>query len=111
MKNERPPTKEEFNKLLSWFNANPDLAGKGYNSLQTRLIQIFASRGCVDADELAYEVSNRVAVRIDSVVSKYPDAARCCLAFVENVYREYLRDRRKRFNAKEPPTPRPAEEL
>ena len=80
MKKERTPTNEEFEKLLSWFHANRNVAGKGYNSLQTRLIQIFASRGCVDADALAYEVINRVATRIDAVIIKYPDAARCWIA-------------------------------
>ena len=111
MKKERTPTDQEFNKLLSWFHPNRDAAAVGYNSIQTRLIQIFASRGCVDADELAYEVSNRVATRIDTVISKYPDAAHCCLAFVSNVYHEYLREQRKRSNLKQPPPSRPADEL
>lgn len=56
-------------------------------------------------------MSNRVAVRIDSVVKKYDDPLRCCLGFVENVYLEYLREQHKRSHVREPPKPRPAEEL
>ena len=109
MKKERSPSNEELDKLLRWFHPNSDAAVDGYIRIQTRLIQIFSSRGCAgDADELAVEVINRVAVRIDAVVTTYPDAPRCCLAFVENVHREYLRDKRKEQNAVPPPRPRPA---
>jgi DNA-directed RNA polymerase specialized sigma24 family protein len=111
MKKERSPTQEEFDKLLHWFHPDRNIAAGDLAKLQNRLVQIFTGRGCVDADELAYEVINRVAVRIETVVDKYPSAASCCLAFVENVHREWLRDQKTRINAREPPKPRPADEL
>ena len=112
MKKERSPSNEELAKLLRWFHPNSDAAAEGYMRIQTRLIQIFASRGCAaEADELAIEVMNRVAVRIDSVITTYPDAPRCCLAFVENVHREHIRDKRKQVNAVPPPASRSAEVL
>ncbi len=111
MKKERDPTREEFEKFLRWLGSAGDRSDRRFIFIQTRLIQIFASRGCADAESLADEVTNRVAVRIDTVVQKYPDPLRCCLGFVDNVHLEYLRDQRKKSSALEPPKPRPAEEL
>lgn len=111
MKRERYPTREELDKLLLWLKPDREEAGEQLRTLNCRLIQIFASRGCVDAECLADEVIHRVAVRIDTVTQKYPDPSRCCLGFVDNVYREYLRDEQKKATAKPPPPPRPAEEL
>jgi len=111
MKKERDPTREEFEKFLRWLGSAGDRSDRKFIFIQTRLIQILASRGCADAESLADEVINRVAVRIDTVVQKYSDPLRCCLGFVDNVHLEHLRDQRKKSNAREPPKPRPAEEL
>lgn len=111
MKKERDPTPEELEKLLAWFDSDPEKAAVKFQSINARLIRVFAARGCVDADSLADEVMNRVAVRIDTVIMKYRDAVRCCLAFIDNVYHEWYRDQCRKANAKPPPSPRPAEEL
>jgi DNA-directed RNA polymerase specialized sigma24 family protein len=111
MKRERPPTGEEFEKLLAWFDSDPDKAGQLFNLIHSRLIKVFASRGCVDAEALADEVMNRVAVRIDTVVHSYSDPSRCCLGFVENVHREYQRERQRDLTTIDPPRPRPSDEL
>jgi DNA-directed RNA polymerase specialized sigma24 family protein len=111
MKRERDPTHEEFEKLLLWLESDRDEAGQKLKLIQTRLTRIYVSRGCVAAESLADEVVNRVAVRIDKVRQNYPDALLCCLAFVDNVYREYLREQQMMAAAVPPPTPRPAEEL
>jgi hypothetical protein len=111
MKRERDPTKEEFEKLLAWFDSDRDEAGRKFQLTHLRLIRVFVARGCIDADYLADEVMNRVTVRADVVITKYPDPVCCCLGFIENVYREYRRDQQKRENTKPPPSPRPAEEL
>ena len=111
MKKERDPTPEEFEKFLLWFDSDRDAAGYRLNVIQSRLTHIFVSRGCIDAESLADEVLNRVAVRIDSCVTKYNDPLRCCLGFLDNVHREYLRDQQKTLNARKPPEPRPSEEL
>ena len=102
MKRERCPTPEEFEKLLAWFNSDPEEAGRMFNLVHSRLIRVFASRGCVDAEALADEVINRVAVRIDKVMTTYSDPLRCCLGFVEFVHQEYVREEQKRLNFKEP---------
>src|SRR5215208_5907819 len=107
MKRERPPTREEFEKLLLWLDPDRDEAGRRLKEIHTRLTQMFVSRGCVDAESLADEVSNRVAVRIDAVRVTYTDPLRCCIGFVENVFREDLREQRKQASRKAPPPPRP----
>jgi hypothetical protein len=111
MKRERPPTSEEFQRLLAWLNTDPEQAGRHFNTIHGRLVKVFASRGCVDAEALADEVCNRIAVRIDAVTKNYTDPVRCCLGFVENVYREDRRDQQKLLNLREPVRPRPAEQL
>ena len=111
MKRERDPTPEEFQKLLAWLDPDSSKAGTSYNLLKTRLIRIFVSRGCVDAEMLADEVMNRVAVRIDTVKTKFPGPVPCCLGFADNVYHEYLRDQIKQAQFKPPEPPRPADEL
>lgn len=110
MKRERPPTPEEFEKLLAWLHSDPEEAGRIFNHINDRLIKLFASRGCVDAEALADEVTNRVAVRIDKVRETYDDPIRCFIGFVEHVYREYHRERQKMESLIEP-KPRPSEEL
>ena len=111
MKRERQPTREEFEKLLAWFDSDPDKAGEVFTLIHSRLIKLFVSRGCVDAEALADEVINRVAVRIDTVRETYSDPFRCCIGFVENVYREYQRERQRDLTTIEPPRQRPADEL
>lgn len=111
MKRERAPTREEFEKLLLWLDSDRDKAAAKLEQLERRLIRIFVSRGCVEDDVLKDEVINRVATRIDSVRQNFPDALRCCLGFVDNVYREYLREQKKIKEAMPPPPQRTPEEL
>jgi len=111
MKKERPPTGEEFEMFLAWLDSDANEAGNKYRVIESRLIQIFVSRGCVDAEALADEVINRVSVRILEVREKYSEPLRCCVGFVENVFREFLREEIKKREAKPPPPPRPTEEL
>ena len=111
MKRERDPNREELEKFLDWLDADPDEAALKFDRVQNRLIHIFISRGCVDAEVLADEVLNRVCVRIDQVKIKYTDPLRCCVGFVDNVHREYLREQRKWDDPICPPQPRPPIEL
>ena len=111
MKRERQPTPEEFERLLAWLGSDSDEAGRKFNTIHARLVKVFASRGCVDAESLADEVCNRIAVRIDTIKTSYSDPLPCFLGFVENVYREDRRDQQKLLNLKEPVRPRPPEEL
>ena len=111
MKREREPTREEFDKLLLWLDPNCDEAGNKLNLFHRRLTKIFISRGCVDAETLADEVVNRVAVRIDTVRNSYSDPLRCFIGFLGKVYKEYLRELLKESQSRPPEPPRPPEEL
>lgn len=105
MKRERDPTPEEFQQLLAWLES----ADLKYETIQLRLIRLFISRGCVDAETLADEVLNRVAVRIEKVAKAYPSPIKCVLGFAENVYQEYFRDRLLQFDI-DPVEPAPPDD-
>lgn len=111
MKRERAPTAEEFEKLLGWIDPDPQQAGQRLLVIQSRLTKSFISRGCVDAETLTDEVSNRVAVRIDNVIQNYANPLQCFLGFIDNVHREYLREEQQRAKAQPPPKPRPPDVL
>lgn len=111
MRRERAPTAEEFEKLLAWIDSDREAAGCKLQQFQLRITKSFISRGCVDAETLTDEVSNRVAVRIDKVMQTYANPLQCLLGFVDNVHREYLREQRDQANAQAPPLARPAEVL
>ena len=111
MKRERAPTAEEFEKLLGWIDPDRQQAGLRLLVIQSRITKCFISRGCADAETLTDEVSNRVAVRIDNVIKNYPNPFQCLLGFVENVYREYIREEQEHAKALPPPKPRPPDVL
>lgn len=95
MKRERDPTPQEFDRLLIWLDADRDEAGRKYSIILYRLIRIFVSRGCIEAESLADEVMNRIAVRIDKLVTTYDgDPIKCFHGFADKVHLEYLRDQR-----------------
>jgi DNA-directed RNA polymerase specialized sigma24 family protein len=57
-------TREAFDHLLTWLDPNPEGAAAKYEQIRSRLITIFASRGCVDAEDLADETINRTTKAI-----------------------------------------------
>lgn len=114
MKRERDPTEEEFEKLLLWLDPDREEAARKLLLIQARVTKVFVSRGCVgsvDAESLAIEVTNRIAVRIDQVKGSYPDPPRCFMGFLSKVYRERLRDLKLENTAVPPPTRRSPEVL
>ena len=92
MKREREPTQEELDKLLAWLDLDRDVAAAKYETIRNGLIRFFLFRECIDSGMLADEVINRVSVRIDKVIEKYSEPAKCFHGFAGNVYREYLQD-------------------
>jgi len=65
------PTKEVFEKLLLWLNADREKAGEKYEKIRLRLIRIFSCRGCCEAEDLADKTINVVASRIDWLIENY----------------------------------------
>lgn len=98
-------TQVAFDKLLSWLDADREQAGKKYEKIRRRLIEIFASRGCPEADDLADEAINRVARKSQDVAEGYVgDPAYYFYAVAKKMLLEYWKVKPP---AVAPPTPDP----
>jgi DNA-directed RNA polymerase specialized sigma24 family protein len=94
MKKEWVITQEAFDNLLDWLDSNREQAAQKYEKIRTRLIKIFACRGCGEADDLADETINRVTAKVDSTASSYTgDPALYFYGVAQKVHLEYLRSR------------------
>ncbi len=83
---------EDFDRLLSWLDPDPERAGLVYERIRWRLIAILASRGCHDPEELADETIDRVARRVADIRETYVgDKAIYFLGVMNNVHHEYLK--------------------
>lgn len=93
-----------LDSLLLWLSPDKDEAGAKYEAIRTRLIRIFASRGCAEAEDLADETINRVTARLGDVADGYQgDPALYFYAVAKKVRQEY--DKRKFRPAPAPPPP------
>src|SRR5207244_10708303 len=82
----------EFDRLLTWLDSDPERAGEIYEKIRWRLIAILASRGCRVPEELADETIDRVARRVADISKSYVgDRAIYFLGVMNNVHHEYLR--------------------
>lgn len=96
------PTKENFDKLLTWLDADHESAGKKYEHIRDNLIKFFARRECIQAEALADEVINRVTRKTDDLSKTYQgDPALYFLGVARNVVLEY---KRKEFTLTSPLT-------
>ncbi len=85
-------SQESFDLLLDWLSPDREQAGQRYEEIRTRLIKIYTTRGCCDADELADETINRVARKLVEVKDSYNgDPALFFYGFVNHIHLEYLR--------------------
>jgi DNA-directed RNA polymerase specialized sigma24 family protein len=83
---------EEFDRLLSWLDSDPERAGLVYEKIRWRLVAILASRGCHCPEELADETIDRVARRVADIQEQYSgDKAIYFLGVMNNVHHEYLK--------------------
>jgi RNA polymerase sigma factor (sigma-70 family) len=86
------PTKESFDKLLTWLDIDHERAGEKYEHIRGSLIKFFLYRECVQAEALADEVINRVTQKINDLVKTYRgDPARFFIGAARNVLLEYQR--------------------
>lgn len=83
---------EDFDRLLSWLDSDPERAGHTYERIRWRLIAILASRGCTVPEELADETIDRVARRVADIQDTYVgDKAVYFLGVMNNVHHEFLK--------------------
>jgi DNA-directed RNA polymerase specialized sigma24 family protein len=93
-------TKESFDALLAWLDANPGAAAMKYEQIRTRLIKIFTCRGCFEPEDLADETIDRVARRLHDIEATFAgDPMRYFHGVAHKIHLEYLRRK---------PTPQPA---
>ena len=92
-------TQESFDALLVWLDPDRELAGQKYESIRTRLIKIFACRGCYDPEDLADETINRVTNKLNDLEGFVGERAPYFYGVANKVHMEYLR--------RKPPPPQP----
>ena len=81
-----------FEKLLDWLDSDQIEAALKYEAIRTNLIRIFSSRGCLVPDELADDVFDRVAKKINEIIPSYEgEPALYFYGVARNVFREYTR--------------------
>lgn len=89
-------TKQEFDQLLAWLDPDPDLAAERYEAIRQRLITIFLSRQCDEAEDLADETINRVAKKVKDLKDDYVgEPARYFHGVAKKVFLEYRRLRNR----------------
>jgi len=64
-------TQEQFDTLLDWLDPDRERAGQKYETIRLKLIKIFTSRGCPDAEELTDETINRVASKLPEIINNW----------------------------------------
>lgn len=82
-----------FDRFLRWLDGGTeDSDGRGYLEIRGRLVSYFDRKNCLDPDELADEVLNRVARRLEEegyIESETP--VKYCYIVARYVFLEYLR--------------------
>jgi RNA polymerase sigma factor (sigma-70 family) len=116
MQSKRELTQTELFNLLSWLDPDTEKAGKRYEVIRRGLVKMFTCRGCFEADELADETINRVAVKAESMTETYTgDPAHYFFGVAKKVYLEYQRKRPAQvpldIQLLERPLPEPADEF
>ena len=71
MTKQRDTTQESFDRLLAWLDDNRDQAAKKYELIRNRLIKVFTSRGCGEAEDLADETISRVTAKVPEIAPTY----------------------------------------
>jgi DNA-directed RNA polymerase specialized sigma24 family protein len=101
-------THESFEALLAWLDADREEAGRKYENIRSRLIKIFACRGCCAPEDLADESINRVTSKLKDIKDTFRgDPALYFYGVANKVHMEYLRRR----PTPQPPPPREDPEI
>lgn len=83
---------QAFEKMLDWLDKDREIAGQKYEAIRLRLIKILNYRGCLEGEELADKVIDRVAQKVDSIAETYQgDPVYYFLNVANKIYLEYRR--------------------
>lgn len=85
---------EEFDRLLVWLDPDKEKAGQQFLKINERIIRLFASRGCPEADVIFYEAARRIAGKPPQLFAEYDgDPINYFYGVAANVHREWLASR------------------
>lgn len=84
-------TKELFEALLKWLDADREVAGRKYETVRAGLIRIFISRGFADAEDLTDETFNRVSKKLPEVGEDHGQKVAYCRGVARNIMLEAWR--------------------
>ena len=85
-------SQESFNALLDWLDSDREQAGIKYEEIRRRLIKIYITRGCEEAEDLADETINRVVSKLEDIKKEFTgDPARYFYGVANKVLLEYQR--------------------
>lgn len=91
----REPTRENFEKLLFWLDADVEKAGEKYEKIRLRIIRVFSCQEFCEPEELADETINVVTSKIDWLIEHYEgDPALYFYGVAKNIYKEQRKRRR-----------------
>lgn len=89
-------TPRAFRRLLNWLDEGTDSGGQKYLEMRQRLVTYFDRKSCTTPDELADEVLNRIARRLEEEgVVESDTPARYCYIVARFVFMEHLRASQK----------------
>jgi RNA polymerase sigma factor (sigma-70 family) len=92
MKKDWVLTAEGFDALLGWLDSDREIAAQKYETIRSRLIKIFACRGCLDAEDLGDETINRVISKLPEIRQTFTgEPARYFYGVANKIHLEYLR--------------------
>lgn len=95
MSRRRGPTHIGFERLLALFGPGEAAREERYRQLRRKLVLFFENRGCPFPEDLADEVVERAARRLeDGVLLRTENPDLYCHGVAALVYREFLHDRR-----------------
>lgn len=85
-------TKDALDKLLALFDRDPERAGRKYELMRAKLVRFFQSRRLSLPEELADEVMNRIARRLEEgEVIRLETLADYFYGVAHNVLKEFMR--------------------
>jgi DNA-directed RNA polymerase specialized sigma24 family protein len=106
MKHE-PLTPDDFEKLLLWLNKDDrEQAAGDYENIRRRLIRMFISRGCYEAEDVADHVIDRVIRKLDQLHDYVGPREPYFYKVGAFVLKEWLRNHDSRKHPR-PPAPLP----
>lgn len=82
--------------LLSWLDSHQEPAAQKYEKIRSRLIRVFAGRGCYEAEDLADETINRVTLKVAQIKDTYVgETALYFYGVADKLHLEWLRKQKK----------------